>query len=440
MLGVVLLALGCVACVALLINPKTGAVLVWPIVFAYPHLYMQRSGYLPWNVGVDDLFICVFFLAVVVRRNLMGGIPIRLGLTVWGALTYFLIWTMANLSGWAIMPELLPIDIVKPILKYVVFVLFAYSMVHTIDTARDLKWASVAFVFGIALGGITVILHDVFPHQMVIFTSERIALQHRWYGGAERAVGALASANIGCAVLAMVVFFAMGSTRLTATPFGKAAVLGSIPVLLVAMLLTGSRTGVAALGITLCAMAVFSRLRLYACILIIGSVALALVKPAFFLEFSERVASAYNPEAGGQLGSNVAARIDLWRAYWESSTLQVWLFGQGRYVPTVQLGMHTHSTYVAALFNHGVGGVIWMVVFFGIIVRRGLWLVKARMEPLHTLASAVLWSLLAWAVAGIGLDMLVTFTPRFVYLFYAVLIERSYALAKVSVPAELTRR
>ena len=69
MVGLTLLLLALLTMAVVALQPKIGAILVWPIVYLYPHLYMHRLDLLPWNIGVDDLFICFLSLAVLVRRN-----------------------------------------------------------------------------------------------------------------------------------------------------------------------------------------------------------------------------------------------------------------------------------------------------------------------------------------------------------------------------------
>ena len=435
MVGFLLLLLVFLAVVVVAVYPKLGAILVWPILYVYPHLYLYRLDLMPWNIGIDDLFICALFLAVLVRRNLSEGIPFRIGLSVVGASTYFVVWSVAHLSGWTIMPELLPVDIVKPILKGVIFVMFTFALVHIIDDERDLRRAGTAFVVSLTLAGVTVILHQLFPEQMVLFTSEKIERYQSWYGQSPRAVGSLVNPNTGAVVLAMAALFAMKLMRASTTIRSKLSFLLCIGVMLIAMVLTESRTGALSLGIVLMAMVVFSRSRFFAGAVIVAVAGVIVVQPGLFWGFWERIVATYDPEMGGQLGAGLQARLDTWVRYWEEATVQVWLFGQGRLVPTIQIGFHAHSTYVSALFIHGIGGVVWFLLFFGTVARRSLRMVRTRLAPFDTVGSAVLWGLAVWAIAGLTLDLLVPFNPRYVYLFYAVLIERGYALAKQSASA-----
>jgi len=287
MIGYALIVVAILLLVAILVEPKIGAVLVWPIVFLYPHLYMQRLNLLPWNMGIDDLFICVFFLIVVVRSNILGRTRLRFGLAGIGVTTYFIIWTVANLSGWSMMPELLPVQIVKEILKCVIFVLFTYCLVHTIDTVRDLRRVVYVFVIVLTLAGMTAILHQLMPQYFIIFTSEKLEAQW-WYGGVvTRAMGSLVNHNIGSVLLGMVFLFVTCMLR-------------SQPV-----------------------------------------------------------------------------------------------------------------------------GIKKLVLF-----RRSWWMVRNAGEPYRTIASGVLWGLLAWGIGGLTLDTLYDPNSRYVYFFFAVLVERGFALAR----------
>lgn len=411
-----------------LISPKIGALLLWPIIFVYPHLYMERLGLLPWNAGVDDLFICLMFVAVLIRRNLLAGVGLRFGLTMIGTLVYYFIWVMAQFSGWYISPELQPIEVFKPILKGVIFVLYAYVLVHTIDDERDIRRMAVTFAIFMTAAACTVILHRLFPGQFAIFSAERFERLRSVAGEVERGVGSLMSPNTGAALLAMCVLFVIHIRRLVGS-FGRLVLFACIPVLLVGMVYTGSRTGGIALGVAVTLMAVVSRSRFYAwglCGLILFGIA---VRPDIVIGFWERLQLAYNPDAG-EIGETGASRLWAWQQYITTATPQAWLFGEGQVSPLLRIGLNAHSSYISALFYHGIFGLFWFFVFFGIIVQRGFRLARCPLEPFRSIGSAVLWSLLIWAIAGISIDLLVSFAPHFTYLFFAAMIDRTYALAQ----------
>ncbi len=60
MLGLIVLIITIIVLASMAWNPKLGSIFLWPMLFMYPHALMY--GKLPLNIGIDDLFICVFFV------------------------------------------------------------------------------------------------------------------------------------------------------------------------------------------------------------------------------------------------------------------------------------------------------------------------------------------------------------------------------------------
>ena len=424
------IVVSCLALVAILANPKLGAALVGLAIFVYPHNYMSKAGLLPWNIGFDDLFICLLFLVVVGRSNLMGRVPLRMGFSLIGILVFLLFWVVAHFSGWRIVPELTPEQVYKPILKGGIYVLFVYVLLHTIDTERDVRRAAWVCILTITVAAFTVVLYRFFPSQLVIFATEYYERQFEFHGGVSRAAGSFMAGNEGCALMAMTAVFSLCMMRWRMSLGLKVLLAVCILVNLAGMQFTQSRTGALALGITLSLMLVFSRSRLGAGVLL-GTVVLAvMLRPDVFLAYIERFREAYNPEMGGQWGGNAATRFDLWREYLGAITPQTLLLGQGRFVGTYLHGMHTHSTYVSLLTMLGVGGLMWALWFFGTFAKLTVRLIQRGEQWVECLSSGVFWAMVAWAVSGVSLDMLVTQQPQFLYLFLAVLVERTHAITK----------
>jgi O-antigen ligase len=230
----------------------------------------------------------------------------------------------------------------------------------------------------------------------------------------------------------MATVFTIMIARYESSAATKIVFVGCLPILMAAMLLTESRTGMLALMAVLAAMGLASRSRFYAWSIAFGAVLLLAVRPDMVAGFWERVTSTYNPEAGGMLDPSTQTRLDIWKAYASAATPQVWLLGQGRTVPVLQLGAHPHNTYLSALFLHGLGGLVWFLWFFGTMIRRSGRLARSGAEPYRTVGAAVLWGLAVWGLAGLTLDLLVTQIPQVVYLFCAVAVDRSTALARTA--------
>lgn len=435
MIGYLLVLLAFALALVMLAFPKIGSLAVWPILFLYPHLYLQRLELLPWNIGIDDLFVCVFFVIVVVRRNIVERLPIRAGLTLLGASGLFGVVAVANLSGWSMMPELPAEFVVKDILKGLIVVLFSYAMLHTIDTLRDLERVVLAFILTLTAAGLTVVLHRLLPGYFYIFSLEKFERAWRYTGEVQRATGSLVNPNIGSVLLAMTVFFCICRSRATQLGLEKMIYVTCIPVLLTGMVMARSRSGLASLGIALLFMACISRHRRYAVVLLFAGVTVVVFKPEMFLDFWERIAEVYNPEVQ-QFGAGASSRVEIWVDYFHTSTAQVWLLGQGFAVGELRTGMNAHNVWVSALLVHGAGGLIWLLLFFGTLIRRIWWLAQCAPEQYRTIWSGVAWGVLVWFLGGIALDMLTQIGSRYIYFFYAILIERAYALARQATPLE----
>ncbi len=430
MIGFVLFVAAIVTLIAVVANPKLGAVLVWPIIYLYPHLYMSRLDLIPWNIGVDDAFICCFFVAVVIRRNLFAGVGIRLGVSVLGAFAYFVIWGVSNLSGWAMMPELLPNEVVKPILKGFIFFLFTYAMANCIDDERDLKRVAWAFVLTLVAASVTILLHQSFPEQMIIFTNEKIEKYQSWYGTAPRAVGSLMNPNTAGVILGMATVFATRLFKIAVSSTAKVALIAGVAIMLAGLVYTESRTGALALGIVLVSMTISGRSRAFPAMIILAAIFAVAFRPSFLQDFFSRFAQAIDTVGSVRLGASAQSRVDTWMLYVKTATAQSIVLGQGQIVPISLIGFHAHSSYISALFIHGIAGLCWFVGFFGVLVWRGNAAVRSKLEPFSTLGSAVVWSIAIFFVASFTLDLLVSFNTRFIFFFYAVLVERNYGLLR----------
>ena len=78
-------------------KPKWGTLIIWPVLFTYPHGWWYYRNFLPLNIGVDDLFCVALFVIVLVRRNMFGGIRPRFGYAFWVVTAFTLIAAIANL-------------------------------------------------------------------------------------------------------------------------------------------------------------------------------------------------------------------------------------------------------------------------------------------------------------------------------------------------------
>ncbi|MDK1031833.1 MAG: hypothetical protein QGD94_07500 [Planctomycetia bacterium] len=429
MVGVLILFLTVIVLLVILIKPKWGVVLLWPMLFCYPHYYMAQRGLLPWNIGVDDLFICAFFLVIVLRRQLFGGIPFRTTYAFWGVLSFWFIWTVSNLSGLSMIGTYMWEPFVKNILKGVIFVLFTYCLLHSVDNTRDMRRLVLAFCFSAGLGAVLVILHPYYPATINMFTSgvavETIE-QYRHLVVA-RPSGAFMNANVAGGVLAVAGVVTICMLRMDFRPVTKLLLLLQVSIMFVAVLSTRSRAGILAMVMTLALMAIIGKHKRYAWLFLVAGGCVTLLVPGIREPLLERVEGIYDP-LSGEWGGNVAARFRLWQAYLNSATAQVWLLGQGAVAGQMRMGLKTHSGYLSPFVIFGLGGVVWFVCFFLKMWKKAAAMSRHSDPTLAGIGSAVKVSMVALAAFAIAADPFTTSYTIYLMFLLSVLADRGSVL------------
>ena len=100
-------------------RPKVGFLILWPVLFCYPHGAWYRLSPLPWNIGFDDLLILLVVALLLVRMLFHQRTP-RLTLPVGIALAYVFLVVLSNVFGltWHHMLYTVPIrTVVREALK-----------------------------------------------------------------------------------------------------------------------------------------------------------------------------------------------------------------------------------------------------------------------------------------------------------------------------------
>ena len=128
-------------------NPKLGPVFLWPLLFLYPHSLMFKAALLPLNIGIDDLYICVFFLIVLFRVNILGQTRPRMGYAVWMGIIFLFILILSNANGYYVTGGVDFGPYLKRALKGFMTLLLVYSLVNTIETDQDIKRVIFSYCF-----------------------------------------------------------------------------------------------------------------------------------------------------------------------------------------------------------------------------------------------------------------------------------------------------
>ena len=407
------------------VRPKWGACLIWLILFTYPHNWWFNHPLLPLNMGVDDLFCIALFLIVVIRRNLLGGVPVRLGYAFWVITAFALVATVANLSGATDAPcdRLL---YVKDILKLYVYWGLFYAVLHCIDDAADLRRQFTMFSLAAVAGGGLVVLHYFFPGRMQDWSNPSFLEIEEITG---RASGPFLNPNGAACVLACSLVLVVTALQIQGSRLVKGLLGLSCGVLLLGVLVTKSRSGLLALAVTFGLMALLGRNRKVAWMVIAGALLVGATFAGVREAFRARIATVYDPTAQ-TWSQNVTGREETWQRYFQTATPQVYLLGQGQRGGIIRNGAETHSAYVSALTVYGVGGLMWAIaslIGFGVKARTG----REHEDPLTaTVRSGCLWALVAWALYAATSDAISSQYPRYLLFYMVVLVDRAGALAK----------
>lgn len=408
----------------ILFKPKWGTFLIWPILFTYPHNFWYSHGFLPLNIGVDDLFCLFLFVVVVLRRNLMEGVPIRFGFAFWAVSLFAAVSILAHASGFFEVSGAYRTVVIKDTLKNLVFFALFYAVLHCIDDHRDLRIQFGMFSLAALIGALLVVLQHFFPHRMEIFAIPRVSE----FGGLteeSRAAGAFMNPNAAACILTCSLLLVITSIRLFQGVLMKILFYGFTFFLLAAILLTQSRAGLLALFGALVLMGLFGKNKRYTWLLL----GMILVVGVLFTEVrqsaGERFQEAYNP-ATGEVGVNVAGRFEIWKTYLETSTFKDYLLGQGPFAASVQTGMaESHSLYVSILTVYGLPGLIWAGCVLILFVRRSHWVRKSWDQFLGVVGDGCLWAFAAWAIYGVASDALSSNYTRYMLFFLIVLVDRA---------------
>lgn len=421
MLGIFALVITVIVLAMVLWEPKWGPIFLWPMLFMYPHYYMWQRQLLPLNIGIDDLFICVFFLVTVLRRNIIGGIRPQFGYAVWAALLFFIILVSSNANGYFIVGKVELAEFVKSALKGIMTLLLAYSLVNTIDDEEDLKRVVFSFCFFASMGAIIVILQNYFPGPMQIFTSP-IAVQRAWlYGIEQRPSGAFMNANNAAVVMGSAGLIIVSTLRLKSRYFRKSIRFVCLGIMVLAILMTRSRSGFLCLVIPLVLMGFVSKSRRYAWLFLALGIAAMMAFPGIRETLFERF-TGIGRLAG--FAAPIRMRLEKGVELWQIVTFRRLIFGQGMRADILLGQMPPHNAYLGIPLTFGIFGAIWAIVMVTIMLRKARFIKKYADLLLAPYGSAIQWCLFALALYGIVSGILAGHYARYTIFLLAVIAQK----------------
>lgn len=422
--------------VIILFNPKLGTFLIWPILFTYPHGWWFHSGFLPLNIGYDDLFCIFLFLVVFFRKNIMNRMPIRTGYGFWIITVFVFIVAISAFMGRLNYPFEPAVNFVKEALKMVVLWCLFYAVLHCIDDEHDLLIQYVMFSIGAVLGATIIIFQYFLPDLMwpwlvpdVGTLTGRTATGTIEIGVEEgrRAYGAFRNANVAACIMACCATMTITVMLMLKKLSSKVLMYVVLLVIFIALFLTKSRSGFLAFGIAILLMAFLGERKKIAWLLIVGSIAIVGLMPNVRQDFKDRLAAIYDPTSRS-VASNVQGRFETWKKYLTETNFKTYLLGQGSVSGTLQHETETHSAYVSLPTLYGAGGVLWGIIFIVGYLKRAFYVKRMSTRILKTTATGCLWALLVWMAYAFTADAISSTYPR-IFLFYSViLIDRAWTM------------
>lgn len=421
MFGIFALVITVIVLAMVLWNPKWGPIFLWPMLFMYPHYYMWQRQLLPLNIGIDDLFICVLFLVTVLRRNIMGGIRPQFGYAVWATLLFFIISVTSNVNGYFVAGRVDLAIFAKAALKGIITFFLAYSLVNTIDDEEDLKRVVFSFCFFAGTGAVLVILQNYFPGPMQIFTSA-VEAERAWlYGMRARPSGAFMNANNAAVVMGSAGLIIVSTLRLKSRYFGKSIRFVCLGIMVLAILMTRSRSGFLCLLIPLILMSVMSKTRRYAWLFLVLGIAAIMAFPGVREALFERFTGT-----GRMAGFSAPIRMRLERGVelWQTVTFRRLIFGQSMHADILLGNMPPHNAYLGIPLGFGIFGAIWAITVVTIMLRKARFTKKYADLSLAPYGSAIEWCLFAFALYCVVGGILITNYARYTLFLLAVIVQK----------------
>jgi len=409
----------------IIFRPKIGTSLIWLILFTYPHSYWYYKGALPLNIGVDDL-ICIFlFLWVLICRILLGPVKLRLGYAFWVITIFSVIGAVSNAVGMLDYPRFGTTVIIKDVLKNGVYWGLFFAILHSIDNEKDLRLQINMFAIAAIIGGVVVIAQVYFPYRFEIFAAPAL-MAAEGFTFESRAAGSFMNPNSAACVLGCSLLMVATNIKLQKSVILKIFSSLSLLVLLGAILLTQSRTGLLALVCTLFLMAILGKNKKIAWIGIISVIILIMSLPVTRSYIVERFSQIYDPMTG-RFGENIEGRFRTWKNHFDYTTFKDYIFGQGPIAARIKTGTaETHSTYVSLITIYGLGAVVWAIASLFVFFKKLRFVKKQNFIVLSSIADGCFWALILWGIFAATADLISSAYARYLLFYLVVLIDRVY--------------
>ncbi|MFA6174995.1 MAG: hypothetical protein WC765_00280 [Phycisphaerae bacterium] len=423
MLGIVIIAVIGIAMLLMLAKPKLGLVLLWPLLFLYPHYYMYEKNIIPLNMGIDDIFICSMFVIVFLRRNIIEGVLCRFGYSFWISLCFLFLLVISNLNSYLIAPDQYQ-EFLKAGLKGFITLFLCYSFVNLIDDMKDMERLLAAFCISACAGAIIMILQNFFPERLIIFTSPSYAFSVQ-YGGDISPVGAFMNRSNAAIVLGISIIFLLSTMHIKSRSFKTTTRLVMVGIMMVAILLTKSRSGFLCLTISLIIALFVRESRRYAIAFMVMGLLFLTVLPfardALLSRFGfGDITQTDNIGILAPIKDRLTVVFDLW----QKVTLRNLLLGQNDVINIIKGQATPHNMYFGIPLTYGIGGSLWLFLLVVMMLRKTAIMKQSLDLNIVSLARVVNRCLVVFLLYGIIGGITENYYVRYCLFLLTVISQR----------------
>ncbi|MHC4122470.1 MAG: O-antigen ligase family protein [Planctomycetota bacterium] len=386
--------------------PKLIPLTLWPVIMVYPH--SVTYGYLPLNIGFDDLYIGIVFLCMTLRKGLPPfKFPIK------SVIVFYLITVFANISGLLEAPSSAQTEIIKAIIKNLGLIMFAWSILISIDNETDVKRHIFVFLGSFAVASIIATLdHFGFAFAQLFYIVEE-EFHFRAYGPF------LSPAGIGMNTQISLFISILG---LSCTKNKRYAIYCGIVAAAIgsALLVSGSRSG------WIGAMSGFLVMILTAkkkgVIFLLAIILFAVMIPILGYQEIKDIIEINTERTIYGVGAHGAGRLERWVETIKNPYPTMLFCGRGAVAQRAIVSKIPHNGYLSVLFLYGLCGTIFISVILWRILKTSFWLSRYDYDPLFSTSSmGIFLGVVACFFVAIPADPIISTFWRY-SLFFVIAI------------------
>jgi hypothetical protein len=392
----------------LVIAPKWLALSLWPVLMVYPHAL--TFGMLPLNIGFDDLYITLVFVALMIRL----GFP-KFSFPLKVVLVFYLILLISDLTGIVTTPIDITKNVFRASLKNLGLIMFTLVILTSVRKEKDIYRHIVSFIVSmIAASAVAIIDYFNVPFARLFYLVQEGELHFRATGSF------LSPGGLGVAtqipLFISIVGLTVKSKYFHKVLFGVGAV-----VIGLALFFSGTRSGWVGLFLGLFVMFFTTRRKI---VLIIAGILVVLIASySIGARVRQEVIRMNVERTIYPAGSITASRYELLVDYLKHPYLGMLFCGRGEVATFAIRADMPHNGYLDAIFLYGLGGALFFGITLYRLTRLSKWLAVNDYDSLlSVIAQGIFIGIIGWFGVAMTSDILFNTFWRYTFLFLISLL------------------